>query len=218
MKNRTLALLCNLVVAVMVPVAWLLMALQLYKSGALSSAGLASLKYFTVLSNFFNGAVSLLFVLWLLSRKEEIPRWLPLLKLMSTVAVGLTFFVVVAFLGPLYGYGSMYLGANLWFHLLLPLISMLEFCLFDVGFSLSLRATLSALIPTLLYGCAYAVNLLVNGVGVYPHSNDWYGFAHWGFPIGFGIFAAILLVTWALALLLRAGNRVAQKRRERLSL
>ncbi|MBR1457212.1 MAG: hypothetical protein IJ594_08670, partial [Oscillospiraceae bacterium] len=127
-------------------------------------------------------------------------------------AAGLTFLVIAAFLGPLYGHRHMYSGSNFWYHLVLPLVSMLEFCLLDTRPALTLRDTLWAGLPALLYGAGYTVNLLVNGIGVWPDTNDFYGFVNWGWGVGFCIFGGIVLASWLLALLLRAGNRAAAHR------
>ena len=211
--RETLALLCSGFVGLMTPLIWSTRIFRYRSAGILSPVGVAGLKFFTVLSNLFNGLAALLYALWLvpvlLRKRERVPYPLHLLKYVSTAAVALTFLVVVVFLGPHYGFGSMYTGANLWFHLLLPLISMLEFALLDGFHPLPLRSSLLTLLPPLCYGLAYLVNLLVNGVS---HSTDWYGFVNWGMGVGLGIFAVILLLTWGMALLLRAGNLRTQRR------
>ena len=197
--------------------AWGIMALR--GEGTLSAAGFSNLKYFTVLSNIFNGAVSLFYAIRLASvlrhQSRRLSFRLHLLKYIATAAVALTFLVVTGFFGPLYGWASMYQGANLWFHLILPLVSLLEFCFVDNFFPLAFRASFLTMIPPLLYGFAYLTNLLINGVGIWPDTNDWYGFVNWGLPVGIGIFAAIVLATWGLALLLRAVNLTIWKRQNR---
>ena len=57
--------------------------------------------------------------------------------------------------------------------------------------------------PPFLYGTGYAVNIAVNGIGKWPDTNDWYLFFHWGTGVGIGIYAAILALTWGIALALR---------------
>ena len=208
--RKKLSLLSNLFIAFMSVFAWLSMVLRRH-SGMLMTAGWGSLKYFTVLSNLLNALVSLGYAAALLrvllGRAPGISRRLQCAKLSATAAVALTFLVVAAFLGPLYGYPFMYQGANLWLHLCLPVLGMLEFALLDSGPALSRRDGLWAGLPALLYGAAYALNLAINGVGARPHSNDWYGFLNWGWGVGFAIFALIVLASWLLGLLLRAANR-----------
>ena len=177
--KKTLTLLINAFVALISFGACLIMALR-SSSGLLTGAGLTNLKYFTVLSNLLNGVVCLLYALALArvlrGRSAGISRRLQRAKLTATAAVALTFLVVVAFLGPLYGHRFMYRGANFWFHLCLPVLSMRSFALLEEGPVLSRRDGLWAGLPALLYGAAYALNLAVNGVGEWPNTNDFYGF------------------------------------------
>ena len=65
------------------------------------------------------------------------------------------------------------------------------------------RWTLYTMIPVLIYGAFYLGNILINGVGVWPDTNDFYGFVNWGLPVGIGIFAVILTATWGIACALR---------------
>ena len=206
--KKKLSLLCNLFVAIMTLAAWCIAAFRVNPDALLVSRGLENLKYFTVLSNLLNGAVSLVYAIALLrllrAGSGEIARPLQCLKLAAAAAVGLTFLVIALFLGPLYGHRYMYSGSNLWYHLVLPLVSMLELCLLDREPVLPFRDTLWAGLPALLYGCGYTLNLLLNGIGVWPDTNDFYGFVNWGWGVGFLIFGSIVLASWLLAVLLRA--------------
>ena len=109
--------------------------------------------------------------------------------------------MIAAFLGPIYGHAMLYKNSNLYFHLLLPVVAMIEFAFFDTGErKLPFKNTFLTVIPTFVYGMAYLVNLLVNGVG------EWYGFVNWGLPVGLGIFAGIIVATWGIACVLRLVN------------
>ena len=55
----------------------------------------------------------------LLGKAAGIPCTVYQLKYAATVSVGLTFLTVMLFLGPRFGYGAMFQGVNLWFHLLM---------------------------------------------------------------------------------------------------
>lgn len=208
--KTTLRIILNIVLPVAVFGAWLSMALR--AGGMLSSVGIASLKYFTVLSNMFEGIAC---ILWLAfcRGKDDGPHWTERLKYVASVAVFVTLTVVMVFFGPLYGYRNMLGGANLWFHLLVPVAAILEQSILS-GYAASRRDNLAAGLPALLYGLVYLVNLLLNGVGEEPFSNDWYGFLLWGWPVGFAIFAAIVLISLGLGWILRkAGNRYRQTNR-----
>ena len=71
----------------------------------LESTKVGMLRFFTVESNLFIGIVSLVFSLseikLLKGNIKEIPKINYILKLMATSAVGLTFFVVFVYLGPI---------------------------------------------------------------------------------------------------------------------
>lgn len=61
-------------------------------------------------------------------------------------------------------------------------------------------------LPALVYGAFYLANVLINGIGKWPDTNDWYGFLNWGYPVGIVIFAAIVLMDFGMAVLLRGLN------------
>lgn len=180
------------------------------EAGRLSTLGLANMRYFTVLSNILEGIASLLLAIRLgrirRGRAEGIPHWLYLLKFLAAVMVAVTFLVVALFFGPWVGYLSLYRGANFWFHLIIPVLAMAEFILLDRFDRVSRRETLLAPLPALVYGLAYALNLIIHGVGEPPDPNDFYGFASWGLGVGFGIFALILLMSWGVGCGLRRLN------------
>lgn len=171
----------------------------------LAVTGLSGLRFFTTLSNFFAGAVALIVLIWLIRNRERssLPAALSRLKLMSASAVMVTFLVVVAFLGPLYGFDKMYLGSNFFFHLVIPLAALMDYCIVERFEKNPFRDTAFATIPVLLYGAGYLTNIAINGVGEWPDTNDWYGFTNWGMPVAFVIFGVITLIAWILAVIMR---------------
>ena len=173
----------------------------------LSARGWQGLRYFTTLSNLLECAASVLLSVWLGRRQPVIPRRLYILKYVAAAAVALTFIVVAMVFGPFVGLRRLYLGGNFWFHLVIPVLAISEFVFLDRFGIVSMRETLFAPLPALIYGIYYILNVTI---GRSP-KNDFYGFAHWGLPIGFAIFAAILLLSWIAGLLLRWGNRAGQK-------
>ena len=196
MRNK-IRIVLNILIAAIVFAAWISMFLS--GEGRLSSAGFASLKYFTVLSNLLAGAAA---AVWLRSRGERAE----VLKYVATVAVAITFAVTAFFLGAIYGHAVLYKGANLWLHLIVPVLCMAE-QLFLPGKLLSARENLLVIVPVVLYGTGYLVNIILNGVGEWPDTNDWYGFVLWGLPVGIVIFAGICLTAWLLGLLFRKAGR-----------
>lgn len=179
-------------------------------SGAgLMASGFANLKYFTVLSNLFCGAVALIrLIFFALSAKFSV-----LSKLMAASATGLTFLIIAAFLQPLYPELNLYERGNLYFHLIVPLLAMAEFLIIKTREKIPFKYTLYSAALALAYGTYYLVNILINGIGEWPDTNDWYGFLNWGFPIGIAIFAFVVLMDFGIACLLRFLNNLINKLR-----
>ena len=172
--------------------------------------GFRNFRYFTVLSNVYSGLVAVAYIILLICRrKAEAGTLMSILKLTSATAVGVTFTVVLVFLGPLYGYGRMYKNANLIFHMILPLVAMIEFVVFPAFESgkenaFSLKKCLYAGIPVVLYGSVYLGNIVLGGSdGTELNTNDFYGFLRWGYAAGILIFVVIVLMAVGIACLLR---------------
>ena len=203
--RRIASLLIEGAIMVIVPIAWATMAFRWDDSGAFSGMGLYSLRYFTVLSNLLAGLASLLVFIRLI-RKKPLARRLTILRLVASTGVLLTFLTVVLFLGPVFGYAAMYRGANLWFHLLIPLLSAGGFLLLR-GPRLSKPDTLWSLAPIALYGVYYLGGIILGGV----KGHDWYGFLNWGVGIGLVILAGLVGIIWGSGALLRLVYNRLQK-------
>ncbi|MCR5633978.1 MAG: hypothetical protein K6F90_01555 [Lachnospiraceae bacterium] len=166
-------------------------------AGVLMASGLENLKYFTVLSNIFCLIVAIIFIVLSLMRKK-----CPIiLKLISVSGVALTFAIVAFFLAPMYPDLNMYEGTNRFFHLIVPIVAMIEFIMYEQERKMPFKYTFFAAIPSLIYGNFYLANCLINGIGEWPETNDWYGFLNWGYPVGMVIFAGVVLVNWGIACL-----------------
>lgn len=173
----------------------------------LMSTGFDNLKYYTVLSNIFAGIVA---IPALFTDRKPVKA----LKLMSASATSVTFSVVAFFLGPLYGHINLYRNANLLFHLIVPLIAMFDYITLK-GTCKEFKYTLISAVPTVIYGCGYMLNILINGIGgEYPNTNDFYLFLNWGWGVGIIIFLCIVILTFALACILRAGNKAFLRKSE----
>jgi hypothetical protein len=175
------------------------------EGSGLTASGIQNFKFFTVLSNELCALIAIAYVVFYFMKKS----FPVVLKLMAAAAVGLTFIVIAAFLAPMYPDLNLYEGGNLWFHLILPLTAMGEFIILEVpDGKIPFRYTFYSAAFALIYGLCYLVNILINGIGVWPDTNDWYGFLNWGYPIGFAIFGFIVIMNWLMAVVLRAGNAV----------
>lgn len=177
----------------------------------LESNKISMFKFFTVDSNMLMGLVSLIFIVKeveLLKNKKQIEKKYYLLKLMSTTAVGLTFLVVFAYLGPLtkYGIKAMITNSNLFFHLIIPVISILNFILFEKTDELNLKDVKYGIIPTFIYSIFYITNIVIHMEnGKVSTVYDWYWFVQNGVwttiivvPVIFGITYLISLIIWKL--------------------
>ena len=205
--------------------------------GLLSSSGWENLKYFTVLSNLFCGIVATVFLARGIAggkgKKEPGPKGekepgpkgekepgpkgekepglgMMRAKLMAATAVAVTFLMIAGFFGPIYGWLPLYQGSNLEFHLIVPVFAMIEICLLEGPLPFS--SAVMAGVPALVYGCVYLGNILINGKGEWPDTNDWYGFMNWGFGIAMVIFGMVVAVSFAVACLLRFINSKVCKR------
>ena len=120
--------------------------------------------YFTTDSNILAALACLLTAVFRIRALRRPGAVIPLsarvLHFAGTVAVTVTFLTVLVFLGPTYGFGGMYAGANLPLHLLVPLLCLLStLCGDDTALprpSLSLYGA----IPVVLYGAIYAAFVL----------------------------------------------------------
>lgn len=214
MGRMRAALVSCLFIAIMEAVAWGMMVFS-RSDVPLTAMGLHSLRYFTVLSNLLLGLASLIYAAFIaraLRRGAPIPLWAHALKFAATVAVTVTLMTVLLFLGPTMGYAAMFAGANLWLHLVLPVIGIVEFVFFDVSLGLPFAATLLGALPTFLYGLGYWANILMNGLGSGMATNDWYGFATWGVERLPLVLLVMLALSWLFAVAIRAGNAAVRKR------
>ena len=194
------SVLINIAIAALTVVAWLkLVFAGEADSRNLSQRGVASLKYFTVLSNLLSCVVSAIYVVYALATPGPVAPWLLALKLMAAASVMLTFLTVTLFLGPTKGWANMYRGGNFWMHLVLPLLAVADCCFFVPVGTLPFGATFLSLVPTFLYGVgyiyAYVKHRHLPNIGEY----DFYGFFAWG-ARGFIVVATLMFVfTWGSA-------------------
>jgi hypothetical protein len=202
--NRTgIRKILNIILVITVAGSWI--SIFFSASGTLMHNGINSLKYFTVLSNLFEGVAS---VIWLVSTQKNgrASDRAELLKYIAAAAVGLTCVTVLVFLGPLYGYPAMFAGGSLYMHLLTPLAAIAEI-IFLSDHEYTRRDNRLVVLSPLIYGVFYLGNNIINGIGEWPDTNDWYLFLAWGYPVGILIFAVICVVTWFLGLAMRKLHR-----------
>ena len=201
-KNQTAEMILNIVLVIFTVIGIILMLTGKPEEGALQSAGIENFKFYTVLTNVFCGIIAAVHLIFLLLKKDT--DKIRVLKLAAVCGVAITFAVVAFMFGPLYGFPQFYKRGNLFFHLLEPVVAMVEFILIRRK-KIPFKYTVIAAVPTLLYGIGYMTNILINGIGgPWPYTNDFYAFLSWGWPVGIGIFAVITLMAFAVACIFRA--------------
>ena len=152
------------------------------------------------------GIVSLIFVI----KNKSITKNMYRLKLMSTTAVSLTLIVVLAYLAPISqgGLKSMLQNSNLFFHLIIPVLSIINFTIFENTNKLKIKDTLYGLIPTIIYAILYVINLIIHieNNEILP-KYDWYWFAQNGILQAILTAITIITTTYIITLLLWKLNK-----------
>ena len=168
----------------------------------LESTKLGVFKFFTVQSNILIAIVSFIFLKneidILKGKKKEITTRNYILKLIGTTSVGLTFFIVFAYLGPISKEGimSMLMNSNLFFHLIIPVMSIMTFVLFEKTNKISFKNTFYGLIPTAMYGFYYLINVLIHMEnGKVSPIYDFYWFVQNGVWTAFIVVPIIFIIT-----------------------
>ena len=156
----------------------------------LQSTKLGMLRFFTVQSNIFMAIIALVFAVleirFLKGKINEIPTKAYVLKLMSTTAVGLTFLVVFAYLGPITEYGiiAMIMNSNLF------------------------KYTFWCILPTFLYAIYYLINIFIHMQdGKVSPVYDWYWFVQNGVWTAIIVVPLMLLITYIITLILWKINK-----------
>ena len=120
--------------------------------------------------------------------------------------------VTAFFLIPQFGehWYILYIDNNFFFHLTVPLLSIITFIFFEPDTKLSLKDSVFGIITMAIYGVAYTINVFVHLGNGHPLKDyDWYGFL--GGKITNAVIAipAMLLITWGISLGLWGGNKKA---------
>lgn len=217
-KNITISLILNLIIFILSVTASIMMFTGFkFMHGyepILETRSIGMLKFFTVDSNIFAGITSLILAIYeikvLKGKLDEIDTKIYVLKLMSATAVGLTFFVVLAYLGPISkgGIPSMLMNSNLFFHLIIPILSMASFVLLERTNKITLKNSLYGMLPTFIYEIYYLGNVFIHSEnGVVSPKYDWYWFVQNGVWTAVIVGPMMLLITYAITFILWRLNK-----------
>ena len=200
-KKNFLSILLNLVIVIFTVISVVHMSVN-GLDGNMAIEGLYAACYFTVDSNILCGIASLMVILSFMF--SNTPKWVVCLKLMATTAVTITFLVVMFMLGPAMGYKLMFMGANIYMHLLTPILAIISFIFFDPIKSIKGKDNFYSVIPVFIYGSFYLYNVVIK--------KSWFDF--YGFNSGtlsglwYISYPAILLVAFLLSVVLYKLHKV----------
>ena len=209
MKYNKISLSINIIIVLLVTLASIFMftGIRFMPSKlSLESNSLEMFKYFTVDSNLFLGIVTLIFIIYKLN-VNTIPKSIFILKFMATSAVMLTFIVTLFFLVPQYGFYAMYSNNNLFFHLIVPILSFLSYVFFD-NYDNRYKYAIYGILPMFLYSIFYILNILLHlNNGGLTYKYDFYGFLQGNLNNIFMVIPTIFLVTYLISLILIFFNK-----------
>lgn len=172
---------------------------------ALESTKLGTLKFFTFQSNVFMGITALVFAIRK-NRTTAMYVW----KLIATGAVTLTFLIVFGYFWLALRIPIMFMlqNGNLFYHLIIPVLSILTFICFERTNRIEFRFVFLGMIPTFLYAIFYAIVVFTHMEnGVVPKQYDWYGFTNAGIYVALAVIPCMLILTFIICLLLWLANR-----------
>ena len=157
-----------------------------------------NLRYFTEISNLSAGIVGLLFALAIIFKWEKAKNILSYFKLVTTVMLFITFFVVAVYLNPvLLGWAGLFGPMMIFVHLINPLIAMTAYIFFDDIKDMSFKAGFFVLISMGLYAFVWVVYMLIvkdDSLAPYPfleiYTQPWWATIIWFLGMfGFGYLA-----------------------------
>lgn len=175
----------------------------------LETTKIGMFKFFTVDSNIFMGIIALIYAIKEITNKE-ITKTMYKLKLMATTAVSLTFIIVFTYLGPISKDGiiSLLQNSNIFFHLVIPVLSIITFTLFERTNKLKLKDSLYGIIPTIIYAVLYLINILIHMEnGKVSPVYDWYWFVQNGVKTAIIVAPMIIIISYIISLILWKLNR-----------
>ena len=216
-KNLKIAITLNIIIAIIVVIALLLMYFNIkFMSGYDFTDNIQRnemLKYFTIESNLFMAIMAVVFAIdeikILKGKIKEISLTKYVFKLVSTACVALTLTVVLVWLGPTTkgGLKALVMNSNLFFHLIIPLLSIIVFTIFEKN-KLSFIHTLYGLIPLALYGIVYMPNVITHmHNGQISTQYDFYNYFQKGILVAVIAFTVQYIVMYLITCLLWKFNK-----------
>ena len=211
--KKKLSLILNIIIVILTIFASILMFTGIkITHGAepiLETTKIGMFKFFTVDSNIFMGIIALIYAIKEITNKE-ITKTMYKLKLMATTAVSLTFIIVFTYLGPISKDGiiSLLQNSNIFFHLVIPVLSIITFTLFERTNKLKFKDSIYGIIPTIIYAVLYLINILIHMEnGKVSPVYDWYWFVQNGVKTAIIVAPLIIIISYIISLILWKLNR-----------
>lgn len=206
------AYILNVITAVLVlfAVLWMFSGIQFgYIDPDLQSFRFRIFRYYTVDSNVLMGLAAAILAREekkvLTGQKAAVEPFYYGLKLAGVTGVTLTMLVTVCFLAPGFENGWLICFNNsaILLHLIIPLLSIFTFLVFERTPVIPWKYTLFAILSVVIYGSCYMINCIVHASGnTVPAAADWYHFCDGGLKAGLLAFPVILLVSYGISVLL----------------
>lgn len=209
MKKHKISLIINIVIVFLVIIASIFMFTGfkfMSDETLLEASNIEMFKFYTVDSNFLMGIVSLIFIIYesKLIRKKitKIPQSIYILKLIGTSAITLTFVTTAFFLAPQYGLYAMYNNNNLFFHLIIPLLSIITYVFFE-KYDNKYRYAFLGITPMFIYSVYYTSMVLIHlNDGGLTFKYDFYGFLQGDINNIYFVIPTIYLFSYLFSILL----------------
>lgn len=216
MKKNKISLVLNILIVLFVAVATFLMFAGIRFTGnelVLESNSIKMFRFFTVDSNILVGIASLILIIYeirLIKKSiKKIPDCVYILKQLATVSVAVTFFVTALFLGPTIptGYLSLYTNSNLFYHLIVPVLSMVSYVAFE-KYDNKYNYAFYGMLPTAVYSVYYFLNIMLHlENGTVSMTYDFYNFLNGNIYNAFISLPVMYLVTLGISYLLILLNK-----------
>lgn len=154
------------------------------EKGAMEAMGKEMFRFFTIDSNILMGICSLVMAIGqgcvLFGVSAEVNTIYYVFKYMGTSAVMLTFLVTTFFLVPQFKNPIiLFYNSNLFFHLVVPLLSLLSFIILERTKLIPFKLTLFGVLPTMIYAIYYVTEIYRHIVdGKVDKHYDFYNFTN----------------------------------------
>ena len=184
---------------------------------ALEVTKLEMFKFFTVDSNLLMGIAALVFAYYdylvITNKKKEIPTKVYAFKHVATASVLLTFVVTLFYLAPFseYEFLAFFRNSNLFFHLIVPIISAFTFILYEKK-NQDKEVVMFGLIPMVLYSIFYVIVYFITPESASSIDRDWYRFLSGGLAKGIMSIFTVYIITYLISYALWIFNKKNYKR------